>query len=222
MGDAIGRTGGPHGSWWLCVALLGLLDAPVAGQERLPGSPGANALARDILKNPTYQKELLPAPDRPEREGRRKHVSAPGAFSRILLVAGLALLLILAATAAVAAFRRRTGTPQRAEVHAPEGAAAPPSVLMSEVERLAAAGRFGEAAHLLLLLAVVRMSAAKRTVAPASFTSRELVVVLPSGPEERLAFQELVERVELALFGGKPLQPEGFQRCLALYRRMLP
>jgi hypothetical protein len=82
---------------------------------------------------------------------------------------------------------------------------------LADADRLAAAGRYGEAVHVLLLLAIDRLS--RRTARPPapSRTSRELVWLLPLEGSARDAFAALVALVEKTLFGGLSAVAADFQ-----------
>lgn len=73
---------------------------------------------------------------------------------------------------------------------------------LDAADRLAAAGRYGEALHALLLLAIGQLSERCARPPSPSRTSRELVRLLPLETAARDAFAALVAMVERTLFGG--------------------
>jgi hypothetical protein len=117
--------------------------------------------------------------------------------------------------------RRRKGAEEAPSGTAPTAASAPRFPLsFDDASRLAAEGRYAEAVHALLLAAIRHFAErAKVTVQP-SRTSRELVRVLPLGPEAREAFSELVRTVELSLFGGGGVTAEDYERSLARFQAL--
>ncbi|HEY4031793.1 MAG TPA: hypothetical protein VGM25_15725 [Caulobacteraceae bacterium] len=96
---------------------------------------------------------------------------------------------------------------------APEQARA----LLEEADRLAGDGRFVEAAHLILLRSVQDIEARRPRAVAISLTSRDIsrLEVLP--PSARLLFGGIAEAVEISLFGGRPMDGEGYARCRNAY-----
>lgn len=90
-------------------------------------------------------------------------------------------------------------------------------LLLEEADRLAAEGRFGEAAHLLLQRSVAQIATARpQWLGPAS-TARE-IASLPSLPERaRGAFTTIAERVERSLFALRALELADWQAARAAY-----
>ena len=91
---------------------------------------------------------------------------------------------------------------------------------LAEAERLAAEGRWSEAVHSLLLIAVRRLCARFSVPQASSRTSRELCRALPLQGEAREAFASLVRTVEISLFGGTPLGPDDWQTSLERFRQI--
>ena len=89
-----------------------------------------------------------------------------------------------------------------------------------EAGKLAAEGRYAEAVHALLLTAIRHFAERSRVAVEPSRTSRELVRLLPLGPETRGAFAELVRMVELSLFGGAAVGREDYERSLARFQEL--
>lgn len=89
--------------------------------------------------------------------------------------------------------------------------------LLDDADRLAAEGRFGEAAHLLLLRSVGQIRARRPdTLIPAS-TARE-IATLPQLPQAaRTAFAVIAERVERCLFGLRDLDAGDWQAARTAY-----
>jgi len=89
--------------------------------------------------------------------------------------------------------------------------------LLEEADRLAAEGRFGEAAHLLLKRSVEQIAAARpHWLGPAS-TARE-ISELPTLPERaRGAFAAIAERVERSLFALRQIDRTDWQAARDAY-----
>jgi hypothetical protein len=214
--------------------------APAAAQSGSIPSAEVRARARAALADPRFQRAL---PSHEEPGGRRKprrdpagvpvdgdplEVSLPvlgaGAvlgqviFIVLLVVAGV--LLVGWITRELLA-RRRGADPRMA----PDAEASPAStperaLVFDDASRLAAEGRYAEAVHALLLAAIRHFAERSRTAVQPSRTSRELVRLLPLGPEAREAFAELVRTVELSLFGGADVGPEDYERNLARFQAL--
>jgi hypothetical protein len=114
--------------------------------------------------------------------------------------------------------RRGSAGPEIGPVAAPAAAGPEPEPAFEDASRLAAQGRYAEAVHALLLAAIRHFAERSRTAVQPSRTSRELVRLLPLGPETREAFTELVRTVELSFFGGAAVGPEEWERNLARFR----
>ncbi|MET1757131.1 hypothetical protein ABVV53_16945 [Novosphingobium sp. RD2P27] len=89
--------------------------------------------------------------------------------------------------------------------------------LLEDADRLAAAGRYGEAAHLLLQRSVGQIRAARpEALLPAS-TARE-IAALPHLPQAaRAAFATIAERVERSLFALRDLDAGDWSAARAAY-----
>ena len=176
----------------------------------------SGAVAEDvgrILDDPRYQR-ALPA-------GRGTFELPTFSLGPLALL--LRILLWTAVAVAVALLlawvgRRIAGRVRDAEVGS--GPEATPLVLPVErAEALAAAGRYAEAIHALLLETLLALSRAAR-LAP-SFTSREIVARVPLPPRAREALAGLVEAVEISRFGGAAAGERDYQACLSRFRTFL-
>lgn len=100
--------------------------------------------------------------------------------------------------------------PERAAVRA----------LLADADRLAAEGRFEEAAHLLLLRSVDQIAARRPGAVRPALTSRELAAapVLPG--DVRTAFAAIARAVEASWFGAAPLAADAWARCRAAYEEV--
>ncbi|HEV2079163.1 MAG TPA: hypothetical protein VGR19_04605 [Allosphingosinicella sp.] len=89
----------------------------------------------------------------------------------------------------------------------------PARTLLAEADRLAAAGRFDEAAHLLLFKSIEEIEARRPKLVRPALTSRDIAgaAVIPDQP--RRAFALIVLQVERSLFGGQSLQERDWQQC---------
>ncbi|MFL6258622.1 MAG: DUF4129 domain-containing protein [Thermoanaerobaculia bacterium] len=199
--------------------------------------------AQAALADPKYQRSL---PDHEEKAGTAKtphrrqrgnlgdgagegpDVSIPvigaGAFvSKVVFVVLFVVVGLLIAGWILREIvdRRRKRGVEVAPGGAPAAASASAlSLSFDDASRLAAEGRYAEAVHALLLAAIRHFAERSKTAIPPSRTSRELVRLLPLGPDARDAFAELVRTVELSLFGGADLGAEDYERNLARFQAL--
>ena len=89
--------------------------------------------------------------------------------------------------------------------------------LLEEADRLAGEGRFVEAAHLILLRSVQDIEARRPRAVAISLTSRDIARLDALPPPARSLFAGIAEAVEISLFGGRPLDREGYARCRDAY-----
>jgi hypothetical protein len=132
-------------------------------------------------------------------------------FKAVLVCVVVALLLALIVSL-VAAVRRRRAERGTAAPPAPAAdAAAAPVHALADADRLAADGRYGEAVHVLLLVAIAALAGRAARPPAASQTSRELLRLLPLDAATRPTFAALVALVEATLFGGRAAGDGEFQ-----------
>jgi hypothetical protein len=132
---------------------------------------------------------------------------------KLLLAAAVAVALVLAAVWLVR--RLRPGARDVAPEDAEGAAAAPVAIPIVRAQALAAAGRYAEAIHVLLLETMEALSRASR-LAP-SLTSREVVARVSVPERARDALADLVLAVEISRFGGAEAGQYEFSLCLARF-----
>ncbi len=96
-------------------------------------------------------------------------------------------------------------------------AAARARALLSDADALAAEGRFAEAAHLLLARSIDDFSDLRPGVVRPALTSRDLARLDAMPAEARGAFASIAQVVERSLFGGRPVDADGFAACRRAY-----
>ncbi|PZO05933.1 MAG: hypothetical protein DCF28_02640 [Alphaproteobacteria bacterium] len=89
--------------------------------------------------------------------------------------------------------------------------------LLAAADRLAAEGRFGEAAHLLLLRSVEDIQSRRPKALRVSLTTREIASLEALPPEARPAFRRIGRVVERSLFGGAVIGADAFADCRRAY-----
>lgn len=146
---------------------------------------------------------------------------AIGPFLKIVFWAGLivgGLLVVYFAAREVQATwkrRRKTGEAVTPADWAPEPAKA--RALLEDADRLAAAGRFGEAVHLLLFRSIEDLSGRRPEVVRPALTSRDIARIEAMPGPARSAFSRIAEVVEKSFFGGRPVGQAEFAECRRAY-----
>ena len=89
--------------------------------------------------------------------------------------------------------------------------------LLGEADALAAAGRFSEAARLLLFRSIEDIDSRRPDLVRPALTSRDIAALdaIPGRP--RTAFARIAMLVERSLFGARPLAAGDWQDCRAAY-----
>ena len=101
--------------------------------------------------------------------------------------------------------------------HAEAGAA---RALLAEADALAAAGRFGEAVHLLLYRSVEDIEGRRPGLVRPAMTSRELAEAHDLPAVARGAFSHIARAVEISLFGGRSIDSDAWTACRSAYAEL--
>lgn len=140
-----------------------------------------------------------------------------------LLIGAATLLAAYAVYRLIAPWldRRRAARPSSASAQPGDPGWAPDrgeaKALLDEADVLAAEGRYGEAAHLLLQRSVGQIARARPDwVLPAS-TTREISAIPALPQPARTAFQLIAQRVERSLFALRALDQADWQAARAAY-----
>jgi hypothetical protein len=196
------------GLWWgkdMVTLLASTSGSPADAAER----------ARRILEDGGYQRDLPTAPTPPSPGSHPFSLGSMEFLVRALLWAALAVAVALLATWL---WRRLSRGVKDATAAAPEVAPAL-EVPIAGAEALAAAGRFAEAIHSLLLETLAALSRAAR-LAP-SQTSREVLARTPLPGRAREALAGLVSAVEISRFGGAEATEADYRACLERFQAFL-
>lgn len=189
-------------------------DAPLAERARIQ--------AEDIARDPNLQHE----PPQPVEQPPASDISLPipGDLFLYLLLATLAVCVCL-----VVFHLYRTYAPNRRawshgdsvqEVAARAVVASndPPPPELDEIEKLARAGAYAEAIHLMLLRALETLRRRLGASWAKSLTSREITRRSELGATDRSALKVLVGAVEICRFGGQNANEQVYRACLDHYR----
>lgn len=214
----------PHPSGTSGKEASGGGTADHAGGDLPPYPPGRH-WARDGWRETVHR----PAPrgGRAGRLGRRTprlHPQEEGAWggpsgSLVLLVVWVALAAVV--LVALAALLRNRGAREKARAPGEAGVAEEPRARLdaprARAEALAGAGRYAEAVHALLLETIAALAATRSGRLPEAWTSREIQREAPMPGSARACFGDLVDAVELSLFGGRDVDPEAWEACLGRF-----
>ena len=176
-------------------------------------------LAHDAMlrtKGLQFDFKAVPQPKPPEwLDGLLRFLGELGPLVRFLFWGGLvigAALIIWFVVREVLALRRR----RRPEAVAPAdwrpdaGAA---RALLDEADALAAAGRFGEAIHLLLFRSIDDIAGRRPGLLRPALTSRDIAALDQMPGEARSAFGRIAQEVERSFFGGRSVAADDFTRA---------
>ena len=134
-------------------------------------------------------------------------------------VAALAIYLVYLVAMRVSGgewpWRRNGGAPAEEESWQPEEM--PARALLREADALAAAGRFADAAHLLLFRSIEEIEARRPRLVRPALTSRDIANAPQLPGEARSAFWKIVAMVETSLFGGRDLGEGDWRECRQAY-----
>lgn len=89
--------------------------------------------------------------------------------------------------------------------------------LLSEVDALAAQGRFDEAVHLLLLRSISDIDGRLPNIVRPALTARDIERLTRLPAAARPAFAHIARVVESSLFGGRPVDRAAFTDCRQAY-----
>lgn len=185
----------------------GTADGRFSGPEnRRAGAPSRRPIG-DRIEEPRTNRS--PSPEGPS-------TMAP-AIARLLpvviFVLGLAFLIYLLVTQLQAqpAVGRTERIPEDQLAPGARGGQEPGP--LSEVDTLAASGRYGEAIHLLWLHAVPAIGRRLNRAIEPSWTSREVLRRSGAPAEDRRTLEPVVRAVELFFFGGRALDRSDYESC---------
>lgn len=217
--------GWPFGCYAACCLLVGVIVLTAADARPTDASVGADSLAilaRDILDD-TYQQQLPGEEDL----STQTVIDVPEWLANILSSVSRFLLWVFVTVALVLVavwLAQRVpghGTDESAAGPGEGGDLLPNHIDLSDVERLAGLGRYGEALHTLLLYVISRLRAGMEASLADSLTSREILSRVGLSDDSRAAMRDLVFAVERSHFGDGEVQGEDYERCIGASRMVL-
>lgn len=207
--------------------------ALIVGLLTWPAPEGAREAARQVVTDEALQAEMpAEAEARPAPilggggfgGGRRSRGSDPQPVERGSTLGPAVLwtvggLLVVGLLAVIVRERLGPGAPAPRAVDAPPRPPPPPErTIIDEADALAAAGRFAEAVHALLLRTIEALG--RHMPVPRALTSREIEARAGLPDAARSAFGDLVRAVEITRFGGRPADADDYARCVACFERI--
>jgi len=111
-------------------------------------------------------------------------------------------------------------TEEAPEIPLYQPAQAQARILLDEVDRLAAEGKYGEAVHTVLFRSIQDIDRNRPNVVRRSLTSREIGSLSVLTTEARTAFSTIAGVSELAHFGGVLVNKAGFEKARAAYAEL--
>jgi hypothetical protein len=94
-------------------------------------------------------------------------------------------------------------------------------VLLEDADRLAAEGRYAEAAHLLLFRTVDDIDGRRPHLVRPALTSRDIADLAALPEAARAAFRIIARVVERSFFGGRAVDAAGFAECRGAYEAFI-
>ena len=205
--------------------MAGRLDNAEAVQGQANAAGDISAAHEAMLKTPGLQFDFaaVPAPPKPP-EWLKPLLELLEAIAPVLgyifwggLALGLALLIFFVGREVMAS---RFGWTRRSKpAPTPEWRPEPQQAraLLEDADRLAAEGRFDEAAHLLLFRSIDDLSGRRPGAVRPALTTRDIAAIDAMPATARDAFGRIAEVVERSFFGGRPVGRDDFDACRAAY-----
>jgi hypothetical protein len=219
---------------WVTIAICVVLVSGAAGVSSAdpprPTAAEARERAAKLLDKGKMQAKLpgedepLPPPPAVDRRRDDDDVSIPASGAPIaqglmwIVVVVAAGLLVMYLVSELRGYSRVAQVAGGA-APTPEDVAAVVEKPLGDADALAAAGRFGEAIHVLLLRTFEELMRKLDRPVPRSRTSREILAEVPLPDEARGALAHLVSAVELSFFGGAEPGAEDYRTCVATFQR---
>lgn len=216
----------PRGVASACLFPGGIVSISSGAQAAADASARFDAAHAKLLADRSIQFEMTtyqPQPPPAWLEALFNLIGASGSrivFWIVLAAAVIALLAFIARRAQDGDWswlrRRRGSEEEQAADWRPEEA--PARALLQEADSLAALGRYGEAARLLLFRSIEDIDRRRPDLVRPALTSRDIATApaLPSGPKS--AFGRIVAMVERSLFGGRTLEEHDWEACREAYQ----
>lgn len=197
-----------------------------AGSAPSTPTDGFDAAHADMLsdRNLQFEMQALVPPEVPAwLEPLGKFLQAIAPFLVYVFWGGVIIIVLLILFFIGSEILRRlpdrarddTGPAQPKPEYRPDAARA--RALLEEADRLAAEGRYSEAARVLLHRSIEDLERVFTLPIGPGLTSREIAQLEPLSSEGRSVFTRIARAVETSLFGGRALDVDDFTRCREAY-----
>ena len=194
---------------------------------RLEGAPDAFAQAHATLlrdKSLQFEPTVQTPPDVPDWLAAFGRWLAGGAPYMAyvfwgLLILGAAVILFFLAREVIATRwpSLKLGKGPRLDPEDWRPSVAKARTLLEDADRLAAAGRFAEAVHLILFRSIEDIEGKRPDLIRPALTSRDIAGLEGVPQAVRRTFGEIARVVEHSFFGGQPVGAEEFAACRKAY-----
>ncbi len=205
------------------------MTVPVGPQQATSagGADSAFAAAHAELRadqSLQFQMDALVPPEPPAwLEPLARFLQAIAPFLVYVFWAGVAVVVLLILyVIGTEIMRRLPGRKQDSVTEAQPAPAYRPAyarakALLEEADRLAAQGRYSEAARVLLHRSIEDLEQVFSLAIGPGLTSREIARLDPLSPQGRDVFSGIARAVEMSLFGGRALGANDFAQCREAY-----
>jgi hypothetical protein len=192
-----------------------------AGSAPVDGNVFADA-HRQLLADPTIQFDLpaFEAPQQPRLDwigGMMPVLQVLFWVAVAALVLFILYLIVSRVTGRKWGWRRRARDDEAAAEASWRPEAGEARELLGEADALAAAGRYSEAAHLILFRSIEDIDDKRPDLVRPALTSRDICALEQIPGRPRSAFARIAMMVERSLFGGRPLVSADWSDCRAAY-----
>jgi hypothetical protein len=191
-------------------------------QREAPLAERVRQESQGVTHDPTLQHDK-PIPSEPPP--MLNHLPIPGDVFLYLLLGVLVVALCIVAYHLYRTYAPSKGARSRRGDQPVDLVARPiarageePLPELDEIERMARAGAYAEAIHLMLLRALEALRRQLGTNWARSMTSREIARRAELGATDRRALKVLVGAVEISRFGGQNANEQVYRTCLDHYR----
>jgi hypothetical protein len=204
----LGRNNGAIRAWRTTAALaavliLGACAGRLAAQTRQQVQDAADRAIRRLDLQTEFPREASPD---------LLHFNLPPETIWVVVAIAIGILLYVLRDL-IPAWRSGTGDAWTQEDAASDGRPGDQAVILEEADALAAAGRFVEAMHVLLLQGLAHMRQRLDQQFSDSLTSREILYSTTLPEAARAALRDVVNRVELTYFGKRPAALADYTAC---------
>lgn len=211
--------------WIMLSLVVGLAwPAPADQDDAIRSVKGDETIQQSLPSAPARRSATSTPPRRERQRQRQTRSEAGGALASTLLwvllgVVVLAIVVVIGREVLTRPADGRASRDKKDDDAPPLEALKVAAGTLDDAERLAAAGRFGEAIHTLLLQTFE--SIGRHAALPDSLTSREILRRVRAEDSAIAALRQLVVSVEVCIFGGDQPGAAEYATCRASFEQVL-